>query len=411
MAAAPDHGALQPPGPPPLGAILVRRGLLTDEQLAAALAEAKRTGEPLGEAIVRLGFASAATVAQALATQHGGPLKTEFGYAVGFGPPVSPAPAAGPPPPPPLSPVPAQDARPAAPAPAAAVRATPTAEPVLSPAPGPATPAPAAPAKPSPLEIARQWQQYGQQVKQQRDAAVEQVKAAEARVAALESKVEELEAAEARVAELEATATVVEVERAKLERLEQETEARVAELQQRIEEMSVAAAKRDQDLAAAKTENARNDDLEQRVQELESELETLTEAAARVQMEKVALEAAHEAMSSRNEDLESRLKELEAEVARLEAERHDVLEVARTLGEQRRAERHEAHADDSAHLLFVPGPDGYRLEEHDGPPPAPGSTVELAAGEGEPARLVVTKVGAAPFPGERLACAYLVDAA
>lgn len=381
MAAAPDHGALQPPGPPPLGAILVRRGLLTEEQLATALAEAKRTGEPTGEVIVRLGFASAATVAQALATQHGGPLKTEYGYAVGFGPPTSPAPAAAAgPPPPPVSPVPAQDERPAAPAPASAVRATPPVEPVLSPAPSPATPAPAAPATPSQVEVARQWQQYGQQAKEQRDAALEQVEAAKTRVAELERRIEELEGAEVRVAELEATATVVEVERAKLERLEEESESRIAELQQSIEELSVAAAKHDQDLAGLKAE-------------------------------KLALDAAHTALTSRNEHLEERVKELEAEVARLEAERHDVLEVARTLGEQRRAERHELHAEDASHLLFVPGRDGYRLEEHDGPPPAPGSTVELAAEEGAPVRLLVTKVCAAPFPGERLACAYLVDAA
>lgn len=73
MAAAPDNGTLRPPGPPPLGAILVGRGLLTEEQLQAALGESNRTGEPTGEVIVRLGFATAATIAQALATQHGGP--------------------------------------------------------------------------------------------------------------------------------------------------------------------------------------------------------------------------------------------------------------------------------------------------------------------------------------------------
>ncbi len=133
MAAAPDNGMLRPPGPPPLGAILVQRGLLTEEQLAAALAENKRTGEPTGEIIVRLGFATAATIAQALATQHGGPLKTEYGYAVGFG---GAAPA-GPVGPPPVSPVPAQDERSTAPAPASAVRAAPPVERAPVPAPTP----------------------------------------------------------------------------------------------------------------------------------------------------------------------------------------------------------------------------------------------------------------------------------
>ena len=411
MAAAPDHGVLQQPGPPPLGAILVQRGLLTQEQLAAALEESRRTGEPTGEAIVRLGFASAATVAQALATQHGGPLKTEFGYAVGFSETSSdaatPAAAAGSPPPPPVSPVPAQDERPAAPAPASAVRATPPVDPVPAPAPSRA----AEPATPSPEEVVRRWQQYAQQVMQQRDAALEQTRTvaaelepAKARVAELERKVEELEAAEVRVAEVEATATVVEVERSKLERSVEEAEARNAELHQKIEELSVGAAAHDQKLADAHV----------KLEEAESNLDAAHEEAARAKMEKVALEAAHESMKARNDDLEARLKELEAEVAHLEAERHDVLEVARTLGEQRRSDAvaHDGHTEDSAHLLFVPGPEGYRLVEHDGPPPAPGSTVELPDDEGgETLRLVVTKVAAAPFPGKRLACAYLVDAA
>ena len=85
MAAAPDNGMLRPSGPAPLGAILVQRGVLTEEQLAFALDEQKRTGEQIGEVIVRLGLALAPSVAQALATQHGSPLKTEYGYAVGFG--------------------------------------------------------------------------------------------------------------------------------------------------------------------------------------------------------------------------------------------------------------------------------------------------------------------------------------
>ena len=66
----------------PLGSILVRRGVLTEEQLAAALAEQERSGEKLGEVLVRLGFAIAPTVGLGLATQHGGPLKTEYGYAI-----------------------------------------------------------------------------------------------------------------------------------------------------------------------------------------------------------------------------------------------------------------------------------------------------------------------------------------
>jgi len=353
MAAAPDNGMLRPPGPPPLGAILVRRGLLTEEQLNAALAESHRTGEPTGEVIVRLGFASAATVAQALATQHGGPLKTEFGYAVGFG---GAAPV-GPVGPPPVS-VPAQEERPTASAPASAVRATPPVEP----APVPAPPPPAAPpAQPDPALL--KWQQHAQQLAAERDAALRNVAA---------------------------------------------TEARVAELERALAELRESAAADDGHLAAATARVAELESAASRDAELDAKLAAAREETARVRMEKVALEAAHESMSSHTATLEERLKEASAQIAHLEAERADVLKVAKALGEER---RHHDHADDPAHLLFVPGNEGYRLVEQDGPPPAPGTTVELPEDDGTAVRLLVTKVGSSPLPGTRLACAYLVAAA
>jgi hypothetical protein len=76
MAAPADNGGLRPPQEP-LGEILVRRGLITPDQLADALAEQKSSGRPLGAIVVARGFASPTTIAQALATQHGGLLKTE----------------------------------------------------------------------------------------------------------------------------------------------------------------------------------------------------------------------------------------------------------------------------------------------------------------------------------------------
>jgi hypothetical protein len=124
MAAVPDEGGFQPPGPPPLGRMLVQRGLLTEEQLAAGLAEHGRTGRPLGQVIVDLGYVPATIVAQALATQHGGLLKTEYGYATGFASVASPAPAA-PLMEPPVSPV--RRGLKLAPEPAAAVSPAPAA--------------------------------------------------------------------------------------------------------------------------------------------------------------------------------------------------------------------------------------------------------------------------------------------
>jgi len=50
-----------------------------------------------------------------------------------------------------------------------------------------------------------------------------------------------------------------------------------------------------------------------------------------------------------------------------------------------------------SHLLFVPTPARYLLLERDGGPPEPGDELELPHIGG---RLVVAKIGRAPFPGE-----------
>ena len=84
--------------------MLVARGLLSEEQLTAALVVQQASGEPLGEILVSRGYVPAPVVARALATQHGGVLKTEYGYALGFDSQLAPAPYAEPP----LSPAPAR---------------------------------------------------------------------------------------------------------------------------------------------------------------------------------------------------------------------------------------------------------------------------------------------------------------
>jgi hypothetical protein len=102
------------PAQAPLGTVLTKRGLLTEEQLELALADQRSTGEPLGKIVVDRGFVRAEVIAQALATQHGGLLKTEYGFATGFG---SGSPAAPPVAAPPVSESP-RTARTAATAPA-----------------------------------------------------------------------------------------------------------------------------------------------------------------------------------------------------------------------------------------------------------------------------------------------------
>jgi hypothetical protein len=54
------------------------------------------------------------------------------------------------------------------------------------------------------------------------------------------------------------------------------------------------------------------------------------------------------------------------------------------------------------HLLFLPLPDGYRLQEREGAPPARGDLVEI-----DGAGFSVLRQGPSPLPGDRRRCAYL----
>ena len=55
------------------------------------------------------------------------------------------------------------------------------------------------------------------------------------------------------------------------------------------------------------------------------------------------------------------------------------------------------------HLLFVSMPTGYELRERDGELPALGAVVE----EEDLGRMVVTRIGPSPLPGDDRRCAYL----
>jgi hypothetical protein len=56
----------------------------------------------------------------------------------------------------------------------------------------------------------------------------------------------------------------------------------------------------------------------------------------------------------------------------------------------------------NGHVLVVPWPDGYRLLEREGAPPARGDVLEL----GE-ARFSVLRLGPSPLPGDGRRCAFL----
>ena len=61
----------------PLGALLIEKGLLTEQELEAALAEQRRTGRLVGQILVERGSLSAFALARALSEQHGVELQTE----------------------------------------------------------------------------------------------------------------------------------------------------------------------------------------------------------------------------------------------------------------------------------------------------------------------------------------------
>jgi hypothetical protein len=88
MSSSPEERSPIPPFAVPLGRLLIEHGLLTQQQLIEGLLEQDRTGDRLGTVLIRLGFVDGPSVAMALATQHGGPLKTEYGFATGFDPAV-----------------------------------------------------------------------------------------------------------------------------------------------------------------------------------------------------------------------------------------------------------------------------------------------------------------------------------
>ena len=463
MAAAPDDGTLRRPSAP-LGAILVERGVLTQEQLAAALAEQERSGEQLGAIVVRLGFTVPPMIGQGLATQHGGLLKTEYGYAVGFGGGTT-APHADPPP---VSPEPTEDEPSARLRLVSAARATPphASAPISALAPAEALSAPPASA---PDDDVLKWQQRAQELATQRDTALRDLQAlaaeriasaaeleaatsriaeleavaaqtetdpealarardeAASRTAELERKLEELAAAAAHVTELEAAVALAQVETTRLERAREEAASRNSELERKLAELQAVAAARDRELAAARARLAELEAARAAGEDGSHAVSSNLEAeVARVQMEKANLMTANDALASRNAELEDRLKTLEAAEARtgrlerqrveasakirqLEAERDDALLVARILREQQREHDHDEHAKDPSHLLFAPVHEGYLLFERDGPPPAPGTTLEFKEKDGTSSRLLVAKIGAAPLPGIRLACAYLIE--
>jgi chromosome segregation ATPase len=405
----------------PLGALLASRGHITEEQLQLALTEQKATGRPLGEIIVARGFAPPPTVAQALATQHGGLLKTEYGFATGWGGGVE--------------------------ADQAPVQAAPVS---LN---GGESSALRASLEEHKKALAA-WQQSHKELQEklaeaQKPAAPVDDPRLTRLAAERESMQAELTARDASIEQLQASVTTVEAGRVELERA----------LANEVERGNALRA----ELAAAGASESVRVELDQRLASLEDEVaERVKSAAAEFEAAKVGLEQrlteARERVASLEADLatrdasieelqanvatveselavsgadESVQAELEQQIASLEADLAERLKAAavdfeavRVALEQQLTKAHERVASHEAevatreaeiaersvtpagrwdaaqsHLVFFQGKDGYELHERSGPPPIEGSKV---------GQQLVARISSAPFPGSALPCAYLV---
>jgi hypothetical protein len=142
---------------------------------------------------------------------------------------------------------------------------------------------------------------------------------------------------------------------------------------------------------------------------LEEQWARLAEAQARI----AELEAAESAAVPVADD--ERIPELEAQLAEARVTlvardaRFAALEAqleAMIAAQPDPAPEHEHEQEpepETSHLLFVPGPGGYAIAESEGAAPDPGARIEL---DGAP--YLVSRQSAAPFPGDRRRCAYLV---
>jgi hypothetical protein len=392
-----DNDGNRPPAEP-LGTLLLNRGLITAEQLAAALEAQKGSGEPLGAIVVAQGFATPATIAQALATQSGGLLKTEYGFATGFGspndrpspihigePPISTARIGVRP----TAPVAAMTA----PAPEALDADYPTvalvdAPPMVAPVDNLAADQDAVRAELTAASVETERLSSANSRLAEMRADLEQRLAHETqRAASLESELEELRESRSEVME----------DAGRVRALEAEIATRDAAL----EEFRVAA-------IAWQAAHA----------DLEQQLAQATERAASVSTtesdstELAELREAASAAESARVDLEERLaQELAAAALRHEtiAELRLALDaaIAATAEVEPQPEPADRWASAERHLLFFQGGEAYELVERAGPPPSPGASVDVA---GSVKAQIVTRVGSAPMPGSDLPCAYLIAA-
>jgi len=395
---------------PQLGELLVRKGLITDDELKHALASQELSGAPLGEILVGLGYASAPAMANALADQHGGPLRTEYGFSIG------PAQLVGMPLATTSSPDSVENDRPTA------LRRTNSASDEDSAAPE---------SESTSANTATGLIANGSS---EQDAPLPSLAAADDPLAEARATIDDLKAElEHSRAALSQTAAERNSFQAALEQSQSASASATAALeplqiqlkqalheQARQYETLRALEEELRDAHTANPDHKRRRDAHKKLRnELEqSQVELATEksrvAALAAQLERADTERSEETKALRLA-LEQSVAELAGEKARVEATQGGLNEVRRqrALQDARLAEMSnlsdeaEATLDadpepDAHHHLFFPDTKGYSIIERIGPAPAVGTIVEINS-----VQLTVMKLGPSPHPDSRGRCAFL----
>ncbi len=361
----------------PLGQLLLEAGVLTEDVLDEVLEKQARTGRRLGEILVGDGYVSSRVMANALAEQHGGMLRNEYGVALGMKPgdtegiPYSP---------PPATPESNDDAprataadaprapqRPIAQQPVAFEKRSASERPPLF-------KANAALDEPSPAEEAPRSVEpplFKTTAPLDEPAPAEEPPApAEDRPAAEEPSV--VDADEAPTVEGPRPGEIV------IEAPEPEPEPLFKRV--RVEEVAEQLAEAHADLDEARSQD-KHDRLTQALAEAEDRATAAEARAAQAEAELAPLQ-------ERVEELEAELKAA-TEPAQAQPPLSDTPVPAVPLQDR--------------HLLFVPTDDGYHLREEMGPMPSIGTAVEL-----DGSHFAVVRVGPSPLPGDPASCAFLI---
>lgn len=316
------------PGPRTrLGALLLRKGLVSPVELEDALETQRTKGGLLGEILVRSGLASRPAIEDALAEQVGGLIEAEAGFGSGLRSQIaSRRPRRGGP-----------TARPHAPTAIRAVAVAPGPRAVLEAVPEETAPEEHEGAVVHALHVERhdepdlaaelmdqveRWQRLADQLREERDAVQHHLAARDRSLAAAYAQIEE------------AAERLAASERARAEA--EEVAPELGEVRRLLE-----------------VERERREDVE-----------------AAVARHRAALEASDAELRLVRDELEEARREPEPVVA-------------------------------NAHVVFVRTGARYALVTADGPPPAPGTQLELDERD-----YLVLKIGRSPFPGDDRPCAF-----